>query len=320
MLRVYDTSKQASRDQFDYWRDELCHNLVEMAPERGRRSPRQSCFDGRLYQQNLDVLSIARLTAESHSVNRTRFEISRSSEEYYFANLQLAGRGYARQGGLEIETKPGDLVLINSTQPYLVSHDESFDMVSIKIPHGLLAHRLELRRSSIASYIPAERGYGAVLRSYTRSIMEEIDTESIDSAPFLAENLVSLIASSLNSAEARYGSAKLGHQQYLRLQAVLGHIKISLADPDLDLPGVAAHFGLSPRYVQKLIAATGSTFSQTVLNWRLDRVATCLRSSEFAHTTLSQIALAWGFNDLSHFSRSFKARFGANARDYRRSK
>jgi AraC family transcriptional activator of tynA and feaB len=32
---------------------------------------------------------------------------------------------------------------------------------------------------------------------------------------------------------------------------------------------------------------------------------------------ISEIAYAWGFNDLSHFNRAFRARFGMTPREWR---
>jgi AraC family transcriptional regulator, positive regulator of tynA and feaB len=314
VLRVYDTSTQSTREQFDYWREELCHNFVELAPER---FDLRETFVGRISQRDLDAITISRVTAEGHCVNRTKYEISRSSEDCFFANLQLAGRGRTRQGGVEIISKPGDLVLVDACKPYDIAHNEAFDLISVKVPNSLMENRLELRRSVFVPHIAAERGYGTVLRSYTMSILNELETEFIDSAPFLAENLVSLIASALNASEMNIGCAKLGYQQHTRLQAILGFINLNLSNPSLDLTTVSDRFSLSPRYVQKLFASTGSTFSRTVLCWRLDRVASCLRSSEYGGRTLTEIAFAWGFNDFSYFSRVFKIQFGITARDYR---
>ncbi len=314
MLRVYDTVDQTTPRQFDYWREELCHNFVELAPER---VVKHGAFAGRISQQHLDAISISRVTADGHCVNRTRHEISRSSEECYFANLQLAGSGVTLQGGREIVSRPGDLVLVNACNPYEIAHDAAFDLISVKVPHALLANRLELNRASLVPHIPADRGYGTVLRSYTMSILEDLDTEFIDSAPFLAENLVSLIASALNAADTGGAAVKLGYQQYARLQAILGFTKLHLSDPDLSLSTVSDNFALSPRYVQKLFAATGTTFSRTVLSWRLERVAEAMRSPVGVGCTLTELAYAWGFNDISYFSRAFKAHFKTTAREFR---
>jgi AraC family transcriptional regulator, positive regulator of tynA and feaB len=34
--------------------------------------------------------------------------------------------------------------------------------------------------------------------------------------------------------------------------------------------------------------------------------------------SISEIAWGWGFNDLSHFTKSFRARFGLSPREWRR--
>lgn len=313
MLRVYDTTTRNAREQFDYWRDELCHNFVELAPERKQKG----VFKGRISQRVLDTISVSQVTADAHCVNRTPFEIAHSSEECFFANLQLAGVGRTRQSGHEILHGPGDLVLVDASTPYSIAHDEAFDLISVKVPFSLLVNRLEFKRWSRTGYVSAARGYGVILRSYTLAILNELDTQFIESAPFLAENLTSLIAAALNASHLNSGMAQLGPQQYAQLQAIRGYINVHLADPNLDLPTVCQRFGLSERAVQKLFARTGSTFSRTLLQARLDRVASHLRSPEHARSTVTEVALAWGFNDPSYFSRAFKAHFGVTAREYR---
>jgi AraC-like DNA-binding protein len=39
-----------------------------------------------------------------------------------------------------------------------------------------------------------------------------------------------------------------------------------------------------------------------------------------AHRHVSEIAFAWGFNDLSHFGRVFREHYGMPPRDWRHSK
>jgi AraC-like DNA-binding protein len=207
--------------------------------------------------------------------------------------------------------------LVDATAPYSIAHGNAFDLISVKVPHSLLTGRLEFKRWSRTGYVAAARGYGVVLRSYTLAILNELDTQFIESAPFLAENLTSLIAAALNASHLSGGLGKLAPQQYAQLQAIRGYIKLNLSDPNLDLPTVCCRFGLSARAVQKLFARTGSTFSRTLLKWRLDRVAANLRSPEHGRSTVTEIALASGFNDPSYFSRAFKVRFGCTPREHR---
>jgi AraC-like DNA-binding protein len=313
MLKVYDTSSQQAREQFDYWREELCHNFVELAPERTQKG----VFRGRISQRPLDSISVSQVSADGHRVNRTAFEIAHSSEECYFANLQLAGTGRTQQGGNEIISAPGDLVLVDATAPYSIAHDDTFDLISVKIPHALLVDRLEFKRRTRTTFVAAGRGYGAILKSYTLAVLNETDAQFSESAPYIAENLTGLIVAALNAREPIAEVAKLGPQRYARLQAIRRHIALHLSDPCLDLPTVCRRFHLSERAVQKLFARAGSTFSHTVLEGRLEGVARQLRSPDRAWSTVTEVAFAWGFNDPSYFSRTFKARFGVTPREYR---
>ena len=156
-----------------------------------------------------------------------------------------------------------------------------------------------------------------ILRSYTLGILNDTDAQLIESAPFIAENLTGLIGAALNASLLNNELARLGPQKYQRLQAILGYINLHLSDPDLDLPTLCRRFHLSERSIQKLFAGAGSTFSRTLLEGRLERVATQLRLPERARSTVTEIALAWGFNDPSYFSRTFKAHFGVTPRQHR---
>jgi len=50
---------------------------------------------------------------------------------------------------------------------------------------------------------------------------------------------------------------------------------------------------------------------------RLERCRRDLLDPAHAARHISDIAFAWGFNDLAHFSRIFKQRFGASPREWR---
>jgi AraC-like DNA-binding protein len=93
------------------------------------------------------------------------------------------------------------------------------------------------------------------------------------------------------------------------------HVEQHLGDPDLDADSVARHFGISSRYVQMIFARANTTLSQFILERRLQSVAERLRLED--HRRICDIALDAGFNDVSHFCRRFRERFGVSAREYR---
>src|SRR5258706_3475143 len=83
-----------------------------------------------------------------------------------------------------------------------------------------------------------------------------------------------------------------------------------MQSPDLSAVKVAGRLGISDRYVHKLFAEHGTTFSSYVTSRRLENTHADLVSSAFRALPISAIAYKWGFNDISTFNRAFKNKFG----------
>ncbi len=81
---------------------------------------------------------------------------------------------------------------------------------------------------------------------------------------------------------------------------------------------VAAGVGLSPRYINDLFRDEGTSLMRHVWRRRLENCRKDLANPAHAGQRLTEIAFHWGFNDLSHFSRAFRQRFGCSPREYRR--
>jgi AraC-like DNA-binding protein len=61
----------------------------------------------------------------------------------------------------------------------------------------------------------------------------------------------------------------------------------------------------------------GQTFGRWLLEQRLQGCRAALRDPRQRARQISQIAYAWGFNDLSYFNRAFRRRFEITPRDWR---
>ena len=96
--------------------------------------------------------------------------------------------------------------------------------------------------------------------------------------------------------------------------------QLQVLGDELDVDQTAAALGVSSRYVNDLLSDEGTSFQRYVLTERLARCQRDLASPVLAHRHVSEIAFAWGFNDLSHFGRVFRERYGLSPRDYRASK
>ena len=102
-----------------------------------------------------------------------------------------------------------------------------------------------------------------------------------------------------------------------RLHAIKTDIRATLSQQGVTLTAVAARHGVSPRYVQALFESDGTTFSQFLLGERLARANRLLNDPLQMVRSISAIAYAAGFGDLSYFNRAFRRRYGATPTDIR---
>jgi AraC-like DNA-binding protein len=66
-----------------------------------------------------------------------------------------------------------------------------------------------------------------------------------------------------------------------------------------------------------MFAAAGQTAGQYILQSRLNGSAKDLSNPGLAHLTITDIAVSWGFNSSSTFSRAFHKYFKVSPRAYR---
>ena len=80
---------------------------------------------------------------------------------------------------------------------------------------------------------------------------------------------------------------------------------------------LAELIGISPRYLQDLFHAEGTTVSDFIWKRRLEKSRRDLADPLRGADSIAQIALACGFADFGHFSRRYKDAFGASSREDR---
>jgi AraC-like DNA-binding protein len=74
---------------------------------------------------------------------------------------------------------------------------------------------------------------------------------------------------------------------------------------------------MSVRTLHYLFKGTGESVSDCIWERRLQRCREALGMPAQRHRTVTEIALAAGFNSMSHFSSAFRRRFGMTPSDAR---
>jgi AraC-like DNA-binding protein len=102
-----------------------------------------------------------------------------------------------------------------------------------------------------------------------------------------------------------------------RLKLAKSYIASNSHRHDLSVAGLAASLNVTPRYVQRLFEADGTTFSEFVLSLRLARAHRLLCEPQAIASAIATIAFDVGFGDLSYFNRRFRRQYGMTPREVR---
>jgi AraC-like DNA-binding protein len=135
------------------------------------------------------------------------------------------------------------------------------------------------------------------------------DDEFVSVARIVGDLALLAISGSLNTMST---SRSVRNSNLARVKAV---IRRRLTDPDLTLNDVARDCGLSLRYVHDLFQGDGRTASRYVTEVRLRQARHMLETGSSGATTVTNVSLACGFVNSSHFSTVFRRAFGVSPRD-----
>ncbi|HKZ96025.1 MAG TPA: helix-turn-helix domain-containing protein [Hyphomicrobiaceae bacterium] len=313
MTITYSTSTVHPRDRVAYWREVATRAFV-------RHEFSSSCgptFIGSIRSGSLAGLGVTAYECDPCEVGRTALDIARDDSDHCFLCLQLDGRGVFTQEGRQAVVERGCFVLVDSRRSYTTGYQTQTRAITLTIPR----HALEARLGSVAGLTARKldaRGPVAGLASaFLAMLPARIDAIDGPAASKIAEQTLDLVALAF-SAETEKGAVALSSARAVALLRLKSAIEASLGNPLLKPAAAAAAAGISVRYANALLAQEGSSVERYLLDRRLERCRRALEDPAQAHRTIGDIAFSWGFSDLSHFGRRFRATFGFTPSDYRR--
>jgi AraC family transcriptional activator of tynA and feaB len=243
------------------------------------------------------------LDRNAHWLERTQRDVRRDGMEHYRAIFQLAGRLAGLQNDQAVELAEGDIVLVDMSRPSTFSRDRG-QWLSLQLPRQALVSHL--------GFEPQGGLYGRSGTLATRLLSQLVrNAEDETSLSALRGDYMRLAIYDLLGALFAPSDPLPRHADKL-FARICRIVKDRFADPDFGPCEAAAEAGISPRYLQKLFTARGSTCSQFIQSLRLNHAARLLQRRALLDTgqPLSEIAYACGFNDYSYFFRKFHRRFG----------
>lgn len=276
--------------------------------------------DGALFNE-MTIYEWARLRlsvvrSNAISLNRLAHEPYHAGQDSYLGVVLLDGSYLLEQNGREVFLQPGDMALYDATRPHRIHCPRAFTKLIVTIPRHLLRSRFAGVEQCVARLIPGREGIGHVAAGFIRDAAAQASRMDLHAFGELAEHSLDLFTLAL--AAVRPQAYTLSRSRSLSLERVKAFVARHLADPALDSAMVGAGTGLTPRYINELFRDEQTSLMRHVWQSRLEHCRRDLLSPVRRGQSISEIALLWGFNDLSHFSRAFRQRFGCSPRELRR--
>jgi AraC-like DNA-binding protein len=228
------------------------------------------------------------------------------------------GEVVVEQDGRQARLQGGDFAYVDLSRPAHWTNGWSTRMVAIAFPRKLLPLRADDLAGITAVGVHGDAGSGAVFSATARQLARQADHLDPAAGARVGAAALDLLMVALAGRLDREDEMPQDISQRALRRRVHAFIEARLADPGLTPATVAHAHHVSLRSLYKLFEAEQSSVAGLIRERRLERCRRDLLDPALAARPVSAIAARWGLVDPAHFSRAFRAAYGASPVEYRR--
>ncbi|NAS25968.1 helix-turn-helix domain-containing protein [Herbidospora sp. NEAU-GS84] len=322
-MDVVSFAEVPEQERFAFWREMSSKMWM---PLDARCEPHlERAFQAQVALHGLGAVQATLLTAPALTIERTPRLIRRSDPETLFVTCTVRGHAIGEQAGRQADLGVGDLMLRDSSHPYLTRFGSSDpaggQVLSVQFPRSLLPLPERGLRKLGAVRIRGDRGIGALASQYLLQLARELTRDPGKLSPAEATRISTLTMDVLTAALAgaldeRSTVPSLSRRRALLAQ-IYAFIQANLGDADLNPAAIAAVHHISVSYLHQLFRTEGRTVAGWIRERRLEHCRRDLAEPWLADRTVTAIAARWGFTNLQHFSQAFRSTYGLSPREFR---
>jgi AraC-like DNA-binding protein len=245
---------------------------------------------------------------------RTAADVAADGREEYGVMIPRIGSHDFVNRGEQVECAPGTATLVACFAPFTHTKlGDSHDSLYLTMPRDFVEQRLIGAKRTFPRMQSVVHGLWLLARDTLSSLHREavgLDKEQFSAAVRIASELVLLAMGGEADAQSNLSSIRAG--ALARTKHIIAR---GLSDPDLTLVAVAAESGISLRYLHSLFRNEPWSAHQYLKLQRLARARQLLNLADAGSTTVTDVATACGYSNLSQFSTAFRREFGISPKD-----
>ncbi len=231
---------------------------------------------------------------------------------------------YPRRGKLHFSQRregtlrAGDATIMSSDVAGHVGAPNAWSLTTIILQPGTAPGEVpleDLATTVLPRHLPAL----SLLRSYIDTLYGAAIAPESELAELASRHILDLVRMAALERNQLEPADLLAASTIGEARARIARDRIAkcFRDPSLTEADIARHQGITTRHLQRICEASGTKFTELVNTLRLDAAHCALAGSSSAGRTITEIALASGFSDVSHFNRLFRRRFGVTPSEVR---
>ncbi len=273
-------------------------------------------FNALISSKRLNNFSLAQVSSDPIIAQRSKLDIAKVTNAYYLIKFQLTGNCSTKHYGREARLSPGDFVICSSCEPYQLEFKTNYQQAVFAMPQLALQEMFQTPDDYLGLRMGNEEPTNGMLAQFVYSLSQRMNQLNPEALQSMEANLLDLLITSLKNQKNNHKKIiETSPEQHL--QRIKRMINMHIKDFRLGVDFIAQTESISKRYLHMLFKTQNISVSKYIQQLRLDGCYKDLTNSEFNNISISNIALAWGFGDLSHFNRCFKAQYSHTPRQIR---
>ena len=267
-------------------------------------------FNGLVEKVGGEGLNMSRVNVRGADLYRTSKEIRKSGGPDVFCVFQRQGQSFVEQAGNRSSLERGDIVLIDSAQPFRFSYPRAAQQISLILPRHIVERVLSLSKIEMGVKIAANSHIANFANQLVTEAAQHQNLES-DEGGAIVDSLITLIKPSVLK-----GVSGADPRDRIFCDAS-EFVKANIGQRELNAEVVARSIGVSVRSLYRAFSHRSTTLSEFVKAQRLEMSAENIRAHS-GKLNLTEAAYRFGFCSSSYFSTAFEERFGMRPSEFKR--
>lgn len=272
-------------------------------------------FNGRMSTLRAGDVVLTRLESQRHRVLRSPSQVRASEQGYLKIVAPWVGCAGVEQQGREAWVTPDQWSLYDTTDSYAVANPVRVEHLIVMVPKDRVTERGVHIDPLVARRLGGTGGVARIALETMRNAYRELPGMSTQAAQGVGDAITQLVHLSLLDL-AGIGTATT-QREALR-ERIKQHVTQHLGDPELSVDAIALALNCSRRQLYNAFAEEPDGVAGYILRRRLEACRRSFDDRAQDRRSITDIAIGFGFSNMAHFSRVFRAHLGVAPSDYRR--